>query len=122
MNLSGVSVKKIADYFKADYRDIIVIHDDLDLPFPSIQIKDGGGHAGHKGLMSIISHLGNSDFLRIRLGIGKPAMKAMTEEYVLKPFGKDELEDLANIVVTGSQALATILSSGSQVAMNQFNA
>jgi PTH1 family peptidyl-tRNA hydrolase len=122
MNMSGVSVKKFADYFKADCKDIIVIHDDLDLPFPSIQIKAGGGHAGHKGLISIISHLGNSDFARIRLGIGKPPIKSMTEEYVLKPFTQDELKDLANIVSTGSNALAAILSSGLQPAMNQYNA
>jgi peptidyl-tRNA hydrolase, PTH1 family len=121
MNLSGVSVKKLIDYFKPDSKDMIVIHDDLDLPFNSIRIKAGNGHAGHKGLISIIKHLNDPDFVRLRLGIGKPSIKSMTEGYVLTPFTEDEMKELADVVIRGSDALTTIITSGVQVAMNQFN-
>lgn len=121
MNLSGVAVKKIVDYFKTDPKDMIVIHDDLDLPFPSIRIKTGGGHAGHKGLMSIIDHVGDPEFVRVRFGIGKPPIKSMTEDYVLKPFTVEELKELSRIITTGSDAVTEMITSGVQTAMNRFN-
>jgi PTH1 family peptidyl-tRNA hydrolase len=121
MNLSGVAVKKIVDYFKTDPKDMIVIHDDLDLPFPSIRIKTGGGHAGHKGLMSIIDHVGDPEFVRVRFGIGKPPIKSMTEDYVLKPFTVEELGELYSIITTGSDAVTEIMTSGVQTAMNHYN-
>ena len=121
MNLSGVAVRKLIDYFKADPQEMIVLHDDLDLPFPSIRIKAGGGHAGHKGLISIIHHLGDSEFIRVRLGIGKPLMKSMTEDYVLKPFAEHELEQLSHTIIAASDAVAEIITSGIQTAMNHYN-
>ena len=121
MNLSGTAVKRIVDFYKSDMEDMIIIHDDLDLPFPSIRIKAGGGHGGHKGLMSIIDHLSDSEFIRVRLGIGKPLMKSMTEEYVLQPFSEDEMKDLPRIITTGSSAVTEIIISGVQAAMNQYN-
>jgi PTH1 family peptidyl-tRNA hydrolase len=121
MNLSGVAIKKIIDYFKADPKDMIVIHDDLDLPFPSIRIKAGGGHAGHKGLMSIIDHVGDPEFIRLRLGIGKPVMKSMTEDYVLQPFTEGEMKELSHIITTGSDAVIEMITSGIQAAMNHYN-
>ena len=121
MNLSGVAVKKIVDYFKTDPKDMIVIHDDLDLPFPSIRIKAGGGHAGHKGLMSIIDHVGDPEFIRVKLGIGKPVMKSMTEDYVLQPFTEGEMKELSHIVTTGSDALTEMITSDVQTAMNHYN-
>jgi len=122
MNLSGVSVKKLIDFFKTDSKDMIVVHDDLDLPFNSIRIKAGNGHAGHKGLISIIKHLQDPNFIRIRLGIGKPPIKSMTEDYVLAPFAENEMKELADVVMKGSDALTTIITSGVQIAMNKFNA
>jgi len=121
MNLSGTAVKRVVDFYKSDMEDMIIIHDDLDLPFPSIRIKAGGGHGGHKGLMSIIDHLSDSEFIRVRLGIGKPLMKSMTEEYVLQPFSEDEMKDLPRIITTGSSAVTEIIISGVQAAMNQYN-
>jgi PTH1 family peptidyl-tRNA hydrolase len=122
MNLSGIAVKKIVDYFKTDPKDMIVIHDDLDLPFPSIRIKAGGGHAGHRGLTSIIDHVGDPEFVRVRFGIGKPPIKSMTEDYVLKPFTEEEMKELSHIVTTGSDAVTEMITSGVQTAMNRFNA
>ena len=121
MNLSGIAVRKLIDYYKADPKDMIVIHDDLDLPFPSIRIKAGGGHAGHKGLTSIIDHVGDPEFIRVRLGIGKPVMKSMTEDYVLQPFTEEEMKELSHIITTGSDAVTEMITSGVQTAMNRFN-
>ena len=73
MNLSGNAVRKLLAYFKMDINNLIVIHDDLDLPFGSVRLKTGGGNAGHKGLKSITTCLGSADFMRVRLGIGKPS-------------------------------------------------
>jgi PTH1 family peptidyl-tRNA hydrolase len=121
MNISGVSAKKSADYFKIDLEDLIVVHDDIDLPFGTIRIKAGGGHAGHKGLISIIEHLGNSEFIRVRIGIGKPTDKSMVEKYVLETFTDDEMKLLPPITVTASNAVTAIIVSGIQAAMNQYN-
>ena len=121
MNLSGIAVKKIVDFYKSDIKDMIVIHDDLDLPFPSIRIKAGGGHGGHKGLISIIEHLNDPEFIRVRLGIGKPLLKSMTEDYVLQPFTEGEMKELSYIITTGSNAVTEIITSDIQAAMNQYN-
>jgi PTH1 family peptidyl-tRNA hydrolase len=121
MNLSGIAVKKLVDYYKTDPENIIVIHDDLDLPFSSIRIKTGGGHAGHKGLISIIDHLGDAEFIRVRLGIGKPPIKSMTEDYVLKPFTEDEMKELSHVITAGSDAVTEIMTSDIQTAMNRYN-
>ncbi|HLA05646.1 MAG TPA: aminoacyl-tRNA hydrolase, partial [Syntrophales bacterium] len=85
MNLSGIALERLVSYFKVDIKDLIVVHDDLDLPFETIRLKKGGGEGGHKGLMSIIQHVGSADFLRVRIGIGKPIRKSMVEKYVLSP-------------------------------------
>lgn len=121
MNVSGVSVKKSADFFKIDLADVIVIHDDIDLAFGTIRIKAGGGHAGHKGLISIIEHLGSAEFVRVRIGIGKPIDKSTIEQYVLEPFNDDELKRLPSITMTASDAVTAIIMSGIQAAMNQHN-
>ncbi len=121
MNLSGVAVRKIIDYFKTDTEDLLIIHDDLDLPFEDIRIKAGGGHGGHKGLISIIDHLGKADFTRIRLGIGKPPLKAMVENYVLSPFNSDETARLHRITSTAGDVVKEIISSGIRTAKQKFN-
>ncbi|MBM4270716.1 MAG: aminoacyl-tRNA hydrolase [Deltaproteobacteria bacterium] len=121
MNLSGTAVKYLMDYFKNDIKDIIIIHDDLDLPFKTIRLKAGGGHGGHKGLISIIESLDSSEFIRVRLGIGKPVDKTFTEDYVLDPFTKDEMDLLPDILTNASEAVSKIVTSGIQAAMNQYN-
>ncbi|MBE9547408.1 MAG: aminoacyl-tRNA hydrolase [Proteobacteria bacterium] len=121
MNLSGITVKKLVGYFKTDIEDLIVIHDDLDLPLGSLRIKAGGGHGGHKGLISIIDHLGGSEFIRIRLGIGKPGYREMVEGYVLERFTEDEMKILPDIITRACDAVVEVISSGTQSAMCQFN-
>jgi len=121
MNLSGRAVEKLVRYFKIDTPDIIVIHDDLDLPFGDIRIKEGGGDGGHKGLISIIDYLGSSGFVRVRCGIGRPVMKEMTESYVLGKLNDEEMKELPRIKDRGSQAVQAVIGSGTQRAMNEFN-
>lgn len=121
MNISGVSAKKLIDYFKIDLEDLIIVHDDIDLPFETIRLKEGGGHAGHKGLISIIDHLGDMEFIRVRIGIGKPPDRSMVEKYVLEPFTEDEMKLLPRIAASASDALTMIISSGIQAAMNHYN-
>ena len=99
---------------------MIVIHDDLDLPFGTVRLKTGGGGAGHKGLASIVENLGSSDFMRIRLGIGKPADKNRTEGYVLEPFSKDELRILPEITQWAADAALEIVLSGMQTAIIKY--
>ena len=121
MNLSGSAVKKFFDYFKIAGEDVIVVHDDLDLPFGTIRMKAGGGHGGHKGLISIIDHLGVEDFNRIRLGIGKPDRKEMVESHVLSPFSSEEMNGLPQVITAAAEILTEMLSSGIQAAMCKYH-
>ncbi len=121
MNLSGSAVKKFFDYFKIAGEDVIVVHDDLDLPFGTIRMKAGGGPGGHKGLVSIIDHLDVAGFNRVRLGIGKPDRKEMVESYVLSPFSSEEMNGLPQVITAAAEILTEMLSSGIQAAMCQYH-
>jgi PTH1 family peptidyl-tRNA hydrolase len=121
MNLSGVAVRKLTDYFRTDLADLIVVHDDLDLPFQTMRLKVGGGHAGHKGLISLCDHLGARDFIRVRLGIGRPARKTMVEGYVLSPFSAEEMQSLPQVIRTAAQAVEDILAFGIRTAMERYH-
>jgi peptidyl-tRNA hydrolase len=121
MNRSGAAVKRLVRYFKIDLDDLIVVHDDLDLPLGSVRVKAGGGHGGHKGLISIIDHLGEPGFNRVRLGIGKPVFKEMVNRYVLESFTEGEMKILPDIVSRACDAVAEVVSSGAQSAMCKFN-
>ena len=93
MNLSGKSVQSVQSFYKITLEHIIVVHDDLDLPFGAVRFKRGGGHGGHNGLKSIDSMIG-TEYLRVRMGIGKPAFKSQVSDYVLHDFASDEREKL----------------------------
>ncbi|MDD2277339.1 MAG: aminoacyl-tRNA hydrolase, partial [Smithellaceae bacterium] len=120
MNLSGTAARRLQSFFKTDISNLIVIHDDLDLPFGSIRMKAGGGTAGHKGLSSIESNLGNSGFIRVRLGIGKPVDKSRIEGYVLEPFRKEEQEILPEVIERAADASAEIVLNGLQQAIGMY--
>lgn len=107
MNHSGDSVVSIKDYYKIDIENIIVIHDDLDLPFGTVKFKVGGGHGGHNGLRSIDSHIGK-DYIRVRIGIGKPENKADVANYVLSNFSKEELNKLEGIITHTIKAIEAL--------------
>jgi peptidyl-tRNA hydrolase, PTH1 family len=120
MNLSGTATRQLQSFFKTDISNLIVIHDDLDLPFGSVRLKAGGGTAGHKGLASIESNLGTSGFMRVRLGIGKPVDKSRIEGYVLEPFGKEEKVVLPEILGRAADASAEIVLNGLQQAVSKY--
>ena len=120
MNLSGTAVRRLQSFFKTETSNLIVIHDDLDLPFGSVRLKAGGGTAGHKGLASIESNLGTSDFMRVRLGIGKPVDKSRIEGYVLEPFRKEEQDVLLEIIGLAAEASAEIVLNGLQKALSKY--
>ncbi|XOB63137.1 aminoacyl-tRNA hydrolase [Campylobacterota bacterium DY0563] len=112
MNLSGDAVVAIKEYYKIDIKDIIVIHDDLDLPFGTVKFKIGGGHGGHNGLKSIDSHIGK-DYIRVRIGIGKPLNKEDVANYVLSNFSKEELNKLEGIISHTISAIDALKSGES---------
>jgi peptidyl-tRNA hydrolase, PTH1 family len=122
MNLSGNSVRNLLAYFKVDLNNLIVIHDDLDLPLGTVRLKNGGGDAGHKGLKSIITCLGSANFMRVRMGIGKPADRTPVEDYVLQKFDPDESALLQQIIQSASEATTDIIKSGLQQAMAKHHA
>lgn len=117
MNLSGYAVKEIKDYFQVAPHDLVVIHDDLDLPFGTIRLKKSGGFAGHKGLQSVARSLQTSDFIRVRLGIGRPQENIPVEKYVLSSFSPEEMEALPAILARAGEAVADLISLGIQAAM-----
>ncbi len=121
MNLSGAAIRRLIDYFRITIEDMIVVHDDLDLPFQTIRLKVGGGHGGHKGLISIIDHLGSADFTRVRIGIGRPPHKSMVESYVLSSFSDEEMNCLPQLTRTAAEAVTDIISSGIQAAMEKHH-
>lgn len=117
MNLSGEAVKSFADYYKIEPQNIWVVHDDVDIPFGEIRIKESGSSAGHKGIDSMITHLGIQDFLRFRIGIKNEILENIeTEDFVLQRFGKDEEGKLPEIIDLCVKEIQEILKSGDREA------
>ncbi len=120
MNLSGEAVGSAARFYKIEPTDVVVIHDDLDLDFGRVQIKVGGGHGGHNGLRSLIAHVG-PDFVRIRVGIGKPGAGREVVGYVLGGFDKAESRELPFVIGRAADASRCVLANGPLACMNEFN-
>ncbi len=121
MNLSGEAVGPIARFYKVPPRHILVAFDDVDLPTATLRIRPKGGAGGHKGMRSIIQHLGTEDFPRLRLGIGRPIGPMPVETYVLQKFKPDEWNVMLDLYQRGVEATKAILQDGLDNAMNQFN-
>ncbi len=121
MNLSGQSVSPARSFFGVEVERILVIHDELDLPFGTLRLKIGGGHAGHNGLRSMVAELGSRDFVRLRVGIGRPA-KGSPSSYVLSDFGADEVPWLPDLLDRAADAVELALREGPRKAMNTVNA
>ena len=121
MNLSGPPVQKLAAYFKIPSKDLVVIHDDIDLAFGRLKIKEKGGHGGHKGLKSIINAVGEDEFVRLRVGVGRSDTGRGVTDHVLGPFSDEEAGVLDTILSQARDAVVTILTEGSKVSMNRFN-
>ena len=111
MNLSGRSVAEALRFHKLQLCDTIVIHDDLDIPFGRVKVKEGGGHGGHNGLRSIVQELGGAGFVRVRVGIGRPVHGDVVN-YVLTNFSQDEMADLAHLLDGTLDLLESLLTAG----------
>jgi len=120
MNLSGQSVGEAARFLKIPPSDIVVIHDELDLPPAKLRTKIGGGHGGHNGLKSIDAHLGTKDYVRVRLGIGHPGDKNLVADYVLHDFGKGDMAWVHDMVDAIADNLATLLKGDEAGFMNKI--
>ena len=121
MNESGGPVKAAADYGHVPPTQIIVIHDELDIPFGSLRLKFGGGDGGHNGLKSIRRALGGGDFYRVRVGIGRPPDRQDASDYVLRPFAAAQRKQLPLIFETAADASEVVIMDGLQVAQNRYH-
>lgn len=125
MNNSGAVVGSIAKFFKIRAENIVIIHDDLDLPFSKLRIRFGASFGGHKGIESIIQALGTKKFIRLRIGIGNElsaSKKITSEKFVLQNFSLEELKYIENGKTRYAEIVETILTEGCEKAMNKFNA
>ncbi len=121
MNLSGPPLKGLLREFKLTPDQLILIHDDLDLEPGRIRIKEGGGHGGHNGIKSVVEALGTPQFVRVKIGIGRPAPHQDSADYVLQPVSPDEMAVFEPCLSKAVDALECLVHRGTAVAMNQFN-
>jgi peptidyl-tRNA hydrolase, PTH1 family len=121
MNESGQSVGAMLRYTYANSADLVVVHDELDLPLGAVRVKIGGGHGGHNGLRSIIEHIGTPDFVRVRVGVGRPAPGFDAADYVLSSFTAEERKAAAEAVEKAVEAVKTVVLEGAVKAMSRFN-
>lgn len=121
MNRSGRSVVQLLRYFELTVADLVVVHDDLDVPEGRLKLVRGGGAGGHRGVLSLVSALNSPDFYRVKLGIGRPPPLMAPEDFVLSPFPRDAWEAVATLVERAAQAVATLITAGLAVAQNQFH-
>jgi PTH1 family peptidyl-tRNA hydrolase len=121
MNRSGPSLQKLAHYFRIPGEDMLVIHDDIDLAFGRLKIKEKGGHGGHNGIRSIMDAFGGGDFARLRIGVGRSEAGENVTDHVLGRFSDDKSEMVARIIAVARDAVVTVLGEGMKVGMNAFN-
>jgi PTH1 family peptidyl-tRNA hydrolase len=121
MNTSGGPVSSLVRFFQIPLEQLLVVHDDLDLPLGTIRLRGSGGSAGHRGMQSIITRLGSQDFPRLRIGIGRPPGRMDPADFVLKDFSESEAELLEFTLVRGMDCVRAMLSDGLELAMTRFN-
>jgi PTH1 family peptidyl-tRNA hydrolase len=121
MNLSGQSVGSLVKFYKIPLKNLMVVYDDVDLPFGRMRIRPTGGSAGQKGVASIIDQLGTEDFPRLRFGIGRPPGSKGAASYVLRDFSGEDADFLPHLLNRGVDAVITFITEDLATAMNQFN-
>lgn len=119
MNLSGESIREVADFYNLENDEIIIIYDDISLEVGKLRIRDKGSAGGHNGIKSIIAHLGGEVFPRIKVGIGQPNVDLV--KYVLGKFTKEEMKTLSECIEASTKATEEIINNGVKCAMNQYN-
>ncbi len=121
MNLSGQSVQGLIHFYRLPLERVLVIYDELDLPFGVIRLRPAGGAGGHNGVASIIERLGRQDFPRLRIGIGRPPGRMEAADYVLRDFSREETALLSEVLDRAAEAALTFVAEGLEAAMNRFN-
>lgn len=121
MNLSGQSAQGLLNFYKIPMENMLIAHDDLDIPFGTIRIRPGGGPGGQRGMASTIERLGTKEFPRLRLGIGRPPGRMDPAAYVLQDFSREEMKILSEILDRAVEAALTFVVDGLNKAMNKFN-
>lgn len=121
MNLSGQSVQGLVHFYKIPLSNVMILSDDLDLPFGTIRIRASGGPGGQRGLNDILQKLGTKDVPRLRIGIGRPPGRMDPAAYVLQDFSREEMNELSLILDRGAEAVFTFVKHGLNKAMNDFN-
>ncbi len=122
MNLTGGPTAAVRDFFKVPVERVVVVHDELDIPFGSLRLKRGGGDNGHNGLRSLSSALGSKDYLRVRFGIGRPPGRQDPADFVLKDFSGAERKELPFLVDRAGDAVEALLTGPLEAAQNTFHA
>ena len=121
MNESGGPLKSLADFYKIPIDRVIVVQDEIDLPFGTIRIKQGGGDNGHNGLKDITSHFGGPGYFRIRLGVGRPSGTQAPADWVLKPFSGSEQKELPDFIARSAEAVERLIEKGLTLVQQEFN-
>lgn len=121
MNLSGQAAASLRGFYKVANGDIVVVHDEVDLPFGEVRVKIGGGTAGHNGVKDVADKLGTRDFVRVRFGVGRPPEGWETADYVLSPFTAEEAAEVPALVDRAADAVEHIVTDGVQRAMQTVN-
>jgi PTH1 family peptidyl-tRNA hydrolase len=121
MNLSGQAVGALQRFYKVPLERLLIVYDDVDLPFGAMRMRPTGGSAGQKGMASIIERLGSQDFPRLRIGIGRPPGRMDAAAYVLQDFSRQESAELAQVLDQAVEAVLTFVTPGIVEAMNKFN-
>ena len=121
MNETGRPLGQLVRFYKTPVDQIVVVHDELDVPFGEVRVKVGGGTAGHNGLKSIGNHLGSKDFIRVRFGVSRPHGALDAADYVLQNFPGAERKELPELVSRAADAVERVLEGGAERAMNEFN-
>ena len=121
MNLSGKPTAALLKFFSIEPTNLIVVHDELDIPFDDVRIKVGGGHGGHNGLRDIVSAISTPDFVRVRVGIGRPPGRQDAADFVLQDFGKSERDVLPHVLVRGADIIESIVTEGVLAAQQRFH-
>ncbi len=121
MNLSGQSIQGLAHFYKLPLEQLLVAHDDLDIPFGMIRLRPGGGPGGQKGVASAIERLGTKDFARLRLGIGRPPGRMEAADYVLQDFSREEMKAVSEILDRAADATLSFITDGLEKTMSKFN-
>ena len=121
MNESGGPVVSVSRFYKVPAQRLVVVHDELDLPYGALRLKQGGGDGGHNGLRSITAALGTGDYLRVRFGIGRPPGRQDAADFVLRDFSSTERKDLGYHVDRAADAVEALLRDGLEAAQNAYN-